>query len=70
MRKLLELNSMALANEIVRASDETVCDIFALLRRERRLSTFVSEMNASLRDESQRAMALSALRRIGLEYAD
>ena len=70
MRKLLELNSMALANEIVRASDETVWNIFALLRRERRLSTFVSEMNASLRDESQRAMALSALRRIGLEYAD
>jgi hypothetical protein len=69
MRKFLELDSIALAGEIVRASDDTVWDIFALLRRERRLSVFVSEMNASTRNESQRTLALSALRRIGFEYA-
>ena len=69
MRKLLELDSMALAGEIVRASDNTVWDIFSMLRRERRLSAFVSAMNSNLRIESQRETALVALRRMGLEYA-
>jgi hypothetical protein len=69
MKKLLEMDNLALAGEIVRASDDTVWEIFSALRRERRLSAFVAAMNSNLRNESQRETALSALRRIGLEYA-
>lgn len=69
MDKFLDLDSMALAGEIARASDAKVWHIFAALQRERRLSVFVSELNASLHSEAERATAQAALRRFGLEYA-
>jgi hypothetical protein len=69
MKNVLEMNSMELAREILASSEERLWDWFYVLRREKRLSLFVSDMNAMLRDSDRRETALAVLRRLGLEFA-
>jgi hypothetical protein len=69
MKNVLEMNSMELAREMLASSEERLWDWFYVLRREKRLSLFVSDMNAMLRDSDRRETALAVLRRLGLEFA-
>jgi hypothetical protein len=69
MTNILEMSSLELAREMLDSSEERLWEIFCILRREKRLSSFVSDMNSCLRDVERRELALSALRRFGLEYA-
>jgi hypothetical protein len=68
MKNVLEMNSLELAQEMLAASEERMWDCFQILRRERRLSKFVSEMNSMLKDIDRRETACAVLRRLGLEY--
>lgn len=69
MRNILEMNSMELAREMLASSEERLWELFYMLRREKRLSGFVSDMNSMLKDIDRREEALLVLRRLGLEYA-
>jgi hypothetical protein len=69
MKNIFEMNSMELAREMLASSENRLWEFFCILRREKRLSSFVSDMNSSLRDVERRELALAALRRFGLEYA-
>jgi hypothetical protein len=69
MTNILEICSLELAREMLDSSEERLWEIFCILRREKRLSRFVSDMNSCLSDVDRRELALSALRRFGLEYA-
>jgi hypothetical protein len=70
MKNIFEMNSMELAREMLASSENRLWEFFCILRREKRLSLFVSDMNAMLRDKDGRETALAVLRRLGLEYAD
>jgi hypothetical protein len=69
MQVFLKKDSLEQAQIIVRAPEYWVWDCFVLMRREKRLSNFVSDLNLYLRKADTRELALSALRRLGLEYA-
>jgi uncharacterized protein YeeX (DUF496 family) len=69
MSEFLKKDSIEQARIIVEAPEDWVWECFFMLRREKRLSRFVSDMNSSLRDLKRRELALAALRRLGLEYA-
>lgn len=69
MKKVLEMNSLELAQAMLASSEERLWEWFFVLRREKRLTNFVSDMNSLLRDGDLRETALAVLRRLGLEYA-